>query len=449
MEHFAGIDYLGKGAAAPAEPPAMLPIGQSPASEKIIFPQCRLWLTSTERQLKPLREMAPEERSRYGPQIKNERLEFYEDFRRHLGGFLRDCNEEEMSQKLSQAVERYCADAKALYGRLIEVAQYWEKRVIGDLDNAIIPQLDNLRVAPLFLKEDAVFINHLLTMDPHLILYVSDVFKRDRNAVMKAVKTSGSLLMHMKDEFKLDRAVVLAALENDGLALQHVGAYLRDDREVALAAVRQNGLALRYVAEDLKQQGDWEVIIAAIKQNPQAIIYAGERFFGGWDHFSATGDEHPLFAWRHGEHEMAPDHVVAAPDAGIKADCDAKAVLEIALKHPRILDFYIEGHPIWDNGEFVWGLIEATNRMPKRVGMKLRNEPHFILTLMEKRSKKLGDGRHDSYVLANYAGGELRGNSAFLRKLLMFRIDVALIATWIGKDDFFVPAGFDDFDMRR
>lgn len=171
---------------------------------------------------------------------------------------------------------------------------------------------------------------------------------------------------------------------------------------------------------ELKQRGDWEVIIAAIEQNPQAIIHAGEKFFGGWDHFTASGDEHPLFAWHHGEHEMAPEPAVAAPDNGGKTSCDAKAVPKIGLTHPRILDFYIEGHPIWDNEEFAWGLIDAMNRMPKRVGMKLRNNPHFILTLLEKRAKKLGDGRHDSYVLFNYAaGGGLRRQQNFFAH--MFR----------------------------
>lgn len=443
MNNIPNIDYPLKG----AMPPRGAPVAPSPAPEKIILPRCRLWLTPTERGTKPVEEMTPDEQRQYGPQIKNEKLAFYSEFRKRLGGFLKDGGEEDGKRKMAQAVERYCADAKDIYGRLAEVAKYWEVRIIGDLDNCIIPQLDNLRVAPRFLKDDAAFVGRLLSKDPCIIPYVPGAFKKDRKTAMAAVRFSGSLLKHMDDEFKRDRVIVLAALENDGLALQHAGAGLRDDKEIALAAVRQNGLALQYVGEPLKQSEDWEVIMAAIGQNPQAIVYAGESLVGGKEYFSTSWDEYPLFAREHGEHEAAPAPAMPAP--GAETRVDAKAILEIGLKFPRILDYFIEGHPVWDNEEFIWGRIGQTNSIPKRMGMNIRNNPGFVLALMEKRSKKLGDGRHDSYVLFNCAGGELRGDAAFLEKMLMFRMDVNLVSDWIGKDDFFVQANFDDVDIRR
>lgn len=449
MKDFPAADLLVKEIVIPVEPPpAAQPVPQPFTPEKNILPLCRLWLTPAERKLKPLGEMTPDERSRHWPRIKQEKMDFYREFREHLGLYLSECCDTEMKKRLAQAVEQYYADAKDLYGRLLEVEKYWEVRVIGDQENGIIPQLDNLRVAPIFLKEDAAFIDRLLSKDPHVIGYVSDAFKMDRKTVINAVKASGGLLMHMKDEFKRDREVVLAALANDGMAIQYVGENLRDDKEVALAAVRQNGLALQYVGEALKREADWEIIIAAIEQNPQSIIYAGERFFGGSGQLSASGDERPFCEWHQGEHEISSEPA-AVPDACLGTGCDVGAILEIGLKYPRTLDYFVEGHPIWDNEEFVWGLIDKTNRIPKRIGMKLRNDPGFILTLMKKRSKKLGDGRHDSYVLFNYAGSELRGHSAFLEKMLMFRVDVNLIAAWISKDDFFVQPDFDDLDIRR
>ncbi len=393
--------------------------------------------------------MMPEERERFGPQIKSEQSAFLKDFRQHLGGFLNTGSEEEIKAKLSKAVKQYYADAKDLYGRLIDVVKYWDVRIVGDMEKGIIPQLDNLRVAPSFLKSDTAFIEQLLSRDPHLIGFVPDSFKLSRIAVFNAVKTCGSLLVHLKDEFKMDRECVLAALENDGLAIQHVDERFRNDREIALKAVRQNGLALKYVGEALKRQDDWEIIIAAVEQNPKAIIYAGEKFFSGWDHYFASGDEHPAYAWHQGEHEMIPLPDLEVPEASVKTGEDAKAILEIGMKYPKIFDYYVEGHPIWDNEEFVWGLIDKTNRIPKRIGMKLRNNSGFILTLLQKRSKKLGDGRHDSYVLFNYAGAELRGHPEFLEKMLMYRLDINQIAAWIGKDDFFVQEDFDDLDMRR
>ncbi len=449
MDSISDIDCLASEVVPQVEPGSAAPPVEYSSPGKTILPLCRLWLTPTERRIKPMQEMTPEERSRFSSQIKSEQSAFLDQFRKQLGGLLIAGDGEEMEEKLSTAVERYHTDAKDLYARLVDVVKYWEVRVVGDLENGIIPQLDNFRVAPSFLKMDTAFIEQLLSKDPHLIGYVPDTFNLSRNTVMNAVKTCGSLLVHLKDEFKMDRECVLAALENDGLAIQHVDEKFRDDREVALKAVRQNGLALKYVGEALKQQNDWEIIIAAIEQNPKAIMYAGERFFGNWDHYSASGDEHPHYSWHHGEHETAPMPALRIPEAIAKTGEDAKAILEIGMKHPKIFDYFVEGHPIWDNMEFVWGLIDKTNRIPKRIGMKLRNDPKFILTLLHKRSKKLGDGCHDSYVLFNYAGGELRGHPAFLERMLMFRMDIGQIAAWVGKDDFFVQADFNDLDMRR
>ncbi len=419
------------------------------APDKIILPHCRLWLTPTERWIKPMVEMTSDEQGRYGPQIENEKSAFYEEFHRHLGRLFKDGEDEENGRKMAQAAERYCADAKEVYRRLINVAKYWEVRIAGDAGSGIIPQLDNLRVAPQFLKEDAAFIERLLSKDPHVIPHVPDAFKKDRNIVMSAVRFSGALLAHMDDELKRDRAIVLAAVGNDGLALKFADAVLREDKEVALAAVRENGLALQYVGEKLKQPEDCEVLMTAIGQNPQAIIYAGEGVIGRRDYFSIPGDEYPSYARDLGEASMMAALAKATPPSGPEIKAHADIILEIAMKSPRILDYFIEGHPLWDDEKFIWGRIGQTNSIPKRIGMKLRNDSRFILTLMEKRSKKLADCQHDSYVLFRYAGGELRGDTEFLEKMLMFRMDVASIANWIEKDDFLVQADPDDIAARR
>ena len=419
------------------------------APRTIILPLCRLWLTSTERRIKPMEEMTPDERSRYGPQIGNEKAAFHEEFRKRLGRLFKDGEEGDNSRKLAQAVERYHADAKAVYARLIEVAKYWEVRIVGDPESGIIPQLDNLRVAPQFLKGDGAFIERLLSKDPYVIPYVPAAFKKDRQTVLQAVRFSGPLLMHMDDEFRRDREVVLAAVENDGLALRYAGAGLSGDKEVVLAAVRQNGLALQYAGERLKRPEDNEVLLAAVGQNPQAIIYAGEGIIGRRDYFSIPGDEYPLYARDLGERPAvaAPASSVAVTGPEIMAD--PKIILELALKFPRILDYFIEGHPIWDDEEFIWGRIGQTNAIPKRIGMKLRNNSRFILSLMEKRLKKFEDCQHDSYVLFKYAGGELRGDAEFLEKMLMFRMDVNLISSWIEKDDFIVQPDAEGSAARR
>lgn len=411
---------------------------------KIILPLCRLWLTSTERRTKPVEEMTPDEQLRYGPQIMDEKAAFMVEFRSRLARFLADAAEGDEERKLALAVEQYVEDAKKVYQQLIKVTKYWEVRIVGDAESGIIPQLDNLRVAPQFLKGDSAFIERLLSKDPYVFSYVPAAFKKNRQTVLKAVTFSGSLLAHMDDEFKRDHEVVQAAVENDGLALKYAATALRRDRKIALAAVRQNGLALQYVGEKLKQPKDNEVLMAAIEQNPQAIIHAGEKIVGPADYFSMPGDEYPSYARDLGEKTMATAKAMPTSPSGPEIKADRKIIMEIALRFPRILDYFVEGHPIWDDEEFVWSRINLTNSIPKRIGMKLRNNARFILLLMEKRAKKFEDCRHDSYVLSRYAGGELRGDAEFLEKMLMFRIDVNFIASWIMKDNFTLQGGAED-----
>ncbi len=86
------------------------------APDKIILPHCRLWLTPTERWIKPMVEMTSDEQGRYGPQIENEKSAFYEEFHRHLGRLFKDGEDEENGRKMAQAAERYCADAKEVIG---------------------------------------------------------------------------------------------------------------------------------------------------------------------------------------------------------------------------------------------------------------------------------------------------------------------------------------------
>ncbi len=434
---------------ADTAPHETIPLARAP--DKIILPLCRLWLTSTEQRTKPLEEMTPDERIRYGKQIENEKSAFSTEFHRRLGRLFEGVAEEDITRKLAQAVEQYGEDAKRVYQQLIKESAYWEVRIAGDAESGIIPQLDNLRVAPRFLREDTAFIERLLSKDPCAIAYVPAAFKKNRQTVLEAVQYSGSLLAHMDDEFKRDREVVLAAVENDGLAVKYAATALRGDKKIALAAVCQNGLALQYVGEKLKQPEDVEVLMAAIGQNPQAIVHAGEKVVGSGDYFSLSGDEYPSYARDIGERPIvaaetkATSRSASAPE--IRAD--SKIILEIALKAPRILDYFVEGHPIWDDEEFVWGRINQTNAIPRRIGMKLRNNARFILLLMEKRAKKVEDCRHDSYVLFNYAGGELRGDPEFLEKMLMLRMDVNLIAKWIGKDDYAIQADSIDVAARR
>ncbi|CAE7480647.1 unnamed protein product, partial [Symbiodinium microadriaticum] len=56
-------------------------------------------------------------------------------------------------------------------------------------------------------------------------------------------------LENMPDQLRRDRDAVVAAVRNDGHALQHACEDLRTDRHVVLLAVEENGLALRHASQ--------------------------------------------------------------------------------------------------------------------------------------------------------------------------------------------------------
>jgi len=73
----------------------------------------------------------------------------------------------------------------------------------------------------------------------------------DKDFVLAAVSTHGSLLQVAEEAFKADKQVVLAAVTSNVRALEHAADALKGDKEVVLAAVANHGPALKYAMGDL------------------------------------------------------------------------------------------------------------------------------------------------------------------------------------------------------
>lgn len=99
-----------------------------------------------------------------------------------------------------------------------------------------------------------------------------EAYRRDREVVLAAVRTSGTALEDACEDLRRDRGVVLAAVLSNGSALRFATDELKRDPEVVLAAVKGSALALRCAAEDLWLNRDFT--LAAVQVHGSALMYA-------------------------------------------------------------------------------------------------------------------------------------------------------------------------------
>ena len=83
--------------------------------------------------------------------------------------------------------------------------------------------------------------------------------KRDREAVLQAVRQHGHALQFAAEELRGNHEVVLEAVRQDGYALQLSSEELRGDWESFLDRVREKGFVLRNTSDDLKR--DREIVL--------------------------------------------------------------------------------------------------------------------------------------------------------------------------------------------
>jgi hypothetical protein len=123
-----------------------------------------------------------------------------------------------------------------------------------------------------FKKDRDVVLEAIKTSGMGGLQYADKSFYKDRDLILIAVKKNGRCLNRADENLKKDREIVFAALENDGDALGDAHDTLKKDKEIVLVAVKNSGWALQHADENLKK--DRDIVIEAVKQTGTAIEYA-------------------------------------------------------------------------------------------------------------------------------------------------------------------------------
>ena len=115
-----------------------------------------------------------------------------------------------------------------------------------------------------------------VTKDGICLNRADENLKKDKEIVLAACKNNGDALGDAHDTLKKDKEIVLVAVKNSGWALQHADENLKKDRDIVIEAVKQNGTAIEYAHPDLKK--DRDIVIEAVKRDGTAIEYLDESF---------------------------------------------------------------------------------------------------------------------------------------------------------------------------
>jgi len=115
-----------------------------------------------------------------------------------------------------------------------------------------------------------------VTKDGICLNRADENLKKDKEIVLAACKNNGDALGDAHDTLKKDKEIVLVAVKNSGWALQHADENLKKDRDIVIEAVKQTGTAIEYAHPDLKK--DRDIVIEAVKRDGTAIEYLDESF---------------------------------------------------------------------------------------------------------------------------------------------------------------------------
>ena len=127
-----------------------------------------------------------------------------------------------------------------------------------------------------FKKDRDVVIEAIKTSGMGGLQHADKSFYKDRDLILIAVTKNGRCLNRADENLKKDREIVLAACKNDGDALGDAHNTLKKDKEIVLVAVKNSGWALQHADENLKK--DRDIVIEAVKQTGTAIEYAHPDF---------------------------------------------------------------------------------------------------------------------------------------------------------------------------
>ena len=105
--------------------------------------------------------------------------------------------------------------------------------------------------------------------DGKCLYWADEKLKKDKEIVLAAIKQNGGAFEYAHDTLKKDKEIVLIAVKKAGWALEHADKSLQKDRDIVIEAVKQSGTAIEYAHPELKK--DKEISLMAIKNNSEAI----------------------------------------------------------------------------------------------------------------------------------------------------------------------------------
>lgn len=172
-------------------------------------------------------------------------------------------------------IDHYCLDKTFRWG----FNHYWENRVkdIPPKDSFLCyinfllheyylwqngkqqSRFNDVRVIP-SLFQDKDFVLLLIQYCPKIFQCISLKLKADKDIMMKAVTTDGSLLKYAHDSLKINRDIVKAAVKKNGDALQYADINFRSDSEIvllALANTKDKTSIVQYIDPKLFQNKDF------------------------------------------------------------------------------------------------------------------------------------------------------------------------------------------------
>jgi uncharacterized protein YdeI (YjbR/CyaY-like superfamily) len=100
--------------------------------------------------------------------------------------------------------------------------------------------------------------------------YAYDIFKNDKNIVLKAIMKNSYALNFASETLKNDKEIVLSAVYKHGNTLEFASETLKNDKEVVLCAVKHNRYAYNFASDVLKN--DKDIIYAKLSPFEKEII---------------------------------------------------------------------------------------------------------------------------------------------------------------------------------
>ena len=136
------------------------------------------------------------------------------------------------------------------------------------------------------LKNDVAFMIRVVRVSPYCLTIASDAMQSNRDVVLAAVETRGTMIAYASPELKSDREIVIAAVTNEGEALLVAEDAYHNDAEVVKLAASNWPLALHYATRDVRDNK--EVVLAAVQSHAMALQHASERLRGDVDVVTAA-----------------------------------------------------------------------------------------------------------------------------------------------------------------